>query len=106
MIGVVIWDRKESESAVIWCEDQASLVYLEGRDQLRDPSYWPRPGDLVELEDEVIGKLRHARHVSHVPQEKGGAIPQELRCPYNPDCTSLAFPVCDYTCPPCKARCG
>ncbi|WP_148043601.1 hypothetical protein [Paracoccus methylarcula] len=106
MIGVVIWDREESERAVIWCEDQASLAYLEGRGQLRDPSYWPRPGDLVELENELVGTTRHARRVSHVPQEKGTTVPRELRCPYDPNCTSVAFPVCDYTCPPCKTRCG
>lgn len=106
MIGVVVWGKEESESAVIWCEDMAMLAYLDGRSHLKDPQYWPKSGDLVELENEQIGNLCYARQVSMVPQEAPAKTPAELRCPYNPECSSLTFPVCDYISPPCKTRCG
>lgn len=107
MIGVVIWGKEESESAVIWCEDLASMTYLNSRADLKDASCWPKTGDLVELEYEQIGETRHARHVSMVSAEaEDTKSPRELRCPYNPECSSLTFPVCNYLSPPCKTRCG
>ena len=106
MIGVVIWGIEESETAVIWCEDKAAMVYLNGRAHLRDSSWWPGPGDLVELDNEIAGNRRHARRVSRLPQNREADIPQEIRCPVDSGCTSLSFPVCSYSSPPCKQRCG
>ena len=49
MIGVVVWSNAEREKAVIWCEDHASLAYLQGRQNLIAAGQWPSPGDLLEL---------------------------------------------------------
>ena len=106
MIGVVIWGAEDSETAVIWCEEQASMVYLNGRDHLRDATWWPGPGDLVELDNELAGNRRHARRDSRVPQARKSDVPQEIKCPFDRKCTCLSFPVCNYTSPPCKMRCG
>lgn len=106
MIGVVIWGKEESESAVIWCEDLASMTYLNSRADLKDSTRWPMTGDLVELQYEQINETRHARKVSMIPQESDNKSPRELRCPYNPECNNLTFPVCNYLSPPCKTRCG
>lgn len=108
MIGVVIWGKEESERAVIWCEELASMTYLDSRADLKETSQWPKAGDLVELEYEQIGETRHARQVCMVPLDdtEETQSPRELRCPYNPECSSLTFPVCNYLSPPCKTRCG
>ncbi|MBK4217065.1 hypothetical protein JJJ17_14120 [Paracoccus caeni] len=68
MIGVIVWSSEDREKAVIWCEDHASLAYLQGRSSLTDPQTWPGPGDLVELESEIVGALRYARHVAMVSE--------------------------------------
>lgn len=79
MIGVVVWSNAAQEKAVIWCEDQASLAYLQGRQNLADPSYWPEPGDLLELASEMIGDLRHARAVSVLSEQGCPQLPHLLR---------------------------
>lgn len=76
MIGVVVWSSEDRQKAVIWCEDHGALAYLQGREHLVSGKGWPDAGDLLELESETIGALRHARKV---------AILSERRCPQLPD---------------------
>lgn len=78
MIGVIVWSSETREKAVIWCEDQASLAYLQGRSSLADPMRWPEPGDLVELECETIGALRHARQVALLSEQSCPDLPRLL----------------------------
>jgi hypothetical protein len=75
MIGVVVWSSISREKAIIWCEDQATLAYLQGFENLIDSGKWPEPGDLVELETKTVGNLRHALKVSML---------SELACPELP----------------------
>lgn len=84
MIGVVVWSNISREKAIIWCEDQATLAYLQGRANMIDPDTWPEPGDLVELETETVGNLRHALQVSMI---------SEQACPDLPRMLSEAAPV-------------
>ncbi|MDM7458394.1 MAG: hypothetical protein P3W94_003370 [Paracoccus sp. (in: a-proteobacteria)] len=79
MIGVVVWSNETREKAIIWCEDQATLAYLQGRENLADPrAAWPQPGDLVELETRTIGNLRHALDVSLVSEQGCPDLPRIL----------------------------
>lgn len=79
MIGVVVWSSAEREKAVIWCEDHAALAYLQGRENLVQAACWPQPGDLVELESEVIGRLRNARRVTMLTEQGYADLPAMLR---------------------------
>ena len=79
MIGVVVWSSAEREKAVIWCEDHASLAYLQGRENLSHEARWPQPGDLVELESEIIGALRNARRVTMLSEQEFAHLPAMLR---------------------------
>lgn len=81
MIGVVVWSSSEREKAVIWCEDHASLAYLQGRVDFAEAADWPEPGDLVELNSEIVGKLRFARQVR---------VLQDRACPDLPDMLNRA----------------
>ncbi len=78
MIGVIVWSSESREKAVIWCEDQAALAYLQGRGEMADPRHWPQPGDLVELEAEMIGNLRHARKVALLSEQSRPDLPRML----------------------------
>lgn len=79
MIGVIVWSSGDREKAVIWCEDHAALAYLEGRNNLTNPAVWPRPGDLVELDSEMAGQLRHARRVALISDREYAHLPEMLR---------------------------
>lgn len=79
MIGVVVWSSAEREKAVIWCEDHAALAYLQGRENLSHPACWPQPGDLVELESEIVGALRNARRVTMLSEQEFAHLPAMLR---------------------------
>ncbi|MCT4333404.1 hypothetical protein MU516_11070 [Paracoccus sp. YLB-12] len=79
MIGVVVWSSDAREKAVIWCEDQGALAYLQGRDNLICDRRWPEPGDLLELDCELIGDLRHARDVSILSEQVCPHLPGMLR---------------------------
>ncbi|WP_410219089.1 hypothetical protein [Paracoccus sp. (in: a-proteobacteria)] len=84
MIGVVVWSSGPREKAIIWCEDQATLAYLQGYENLASSLNWPQPGDLVELETRTVGNLRHALNVSML---------SEQGCPDLPRMLSEASPV-------------
>lgn len=79
MIGVVVWSDASREKAVIWCEDQAALAYLQGWSELSDPARWPEPGDLLELDSEMIGNLRHARKVTLLSDRGRSELPGLLQ---------------------------
>lgn len=78
MIGVVVWSNASREKAIIWCEDQLTLAYLQGRANLIDTLKWPQAGDLVELETWTVGNLRHARDVSMLSEQMAPHLPQIL----------------------------
>lgn len=84
MIGVVVWSSAEREKAVIWCEDHAALAYLQGRENLVHAASWPQPGDLVELESEVVGALRNARRVTLLSEKEFAHLPGMLQATATP----------------------
>lgn len=79
MLGVVVWSNETKSKAVIWCEDQGALAYLEGVENLSAGGNWPIAGDLIELESVLDGGLRLARNVRLLSQGAGVALPQVLR---------------------------
>lgn len=80
MLGVVVWSNEKRSKAVIWCEDQGALAYLEGDENLASGAVtWPVAGDLVELESDLSAGLRRAREVRLLSQGAGAALPQALR---------------------------
>ncbi|MDO5613137.1 MAG: hypothetical protein Q4G14_07840 [Paracoccus sp. (in: a-proteobacteria)] len=86
MIGVVVWSSADREKAVIWCEDQGALAYLQGRENLAMPGMgWPEAGDLMELETEFLASLRHARHVALLSEAECPGLPDALRRAPEPD---------------------
>lgn len=79
MIGVVVWSNAEREKSVIWCEDHGALAYLQGRENLGSGhAAWPEAGDLLELETEIIGPLRHARAVALISERHCPQLPAVL----------------------------
>lgn len=79
MIGVIVWSSAAKLKAVIWCEDQGALAYLQGSDSVVGNLGWPEAGDMVELETEVRNDLRHAFNVRIVTERKFTELPGILR---------------------------
>lgn len=79
MIGVIVWSSAAKLKAVIWCEDQGALAYLQGADNVLGNLGWPEAGDMVELETEVRSDLRHAFNVRIVTERKFAELPGLLR---------------------------
>lgn len=79
MLGVVVWSNEARSKAVIWCEDQGALAYLEGAASLLSPTGWPCAGDLIELDCIVEAGLRLARNVRLLSPGAGAALPHALR---------------------------
>lgn len=79
MLGVVVWTHEKRKKAVIWCEDQGALAYLEGAARLAPGSNWPSAGDLVELESNNEGGLRVAQNVRLLSEGAAVALPHALR---------------------------
>lgn len=80
MLGVVVWSNEARSKAVIWCEDQGALAYLEGADHIAGTdAAWPSAGDLVELDSGLEGGLRVARNVRLLSRGVGAALPRALR---------------------------
>ncbi len=79
MIGVIVWSSAAKQKAVIWCEDQGALAYLHGRDNVQGQLGWPEVGDMVALESELRGELRHAFNVRVIDERKYSELPSLLR---------------------------
>lgn len=88
MIGVIVWSSTAKLKAVIWCEDQGALAYLQGGDNIVGDNGWPEAGDMVELETEVRKDLRHAFNVRIVTEGRFTDLPELLR-----DSSASAAPV-------------
>ena len=79
MIGVVVWSNRPRQQAVIWCEDHAALAYLSGEEHCTGCAEWPEPGDILELETELVGELRCARKVQPLTNARLPLLPELLR---------------------------
>lgn len=78
MIGVVVWSCASREKAIIWCEDQANLAYLDGAESLAQPIAWPEAGDLVEMETRTQDNLRQAYGLTMLSEKGCPDLPQLL----------------------------
>lgn len=75
MIGVVVWSSASRKQAVIWCDDHAALAYLSGWEHLKNDGAWPEPGEIMQLETETIGEIRHARNVRPIHSAPCDSLP-------------------------------
>ncbi|AGT09499.1 hypothetical protein [Paracoccus aminophilus] len=90
MIGVIVWSSAAKSKAVIWCEDQGALAYLQGADKLVAGRGWPEAGDMVSLETEMRNDLRHAFNVRVVEEHSYTQLPKILRDMGRADSTGSA----------------
>ena len=86
MIGVILWRDVDDGKAVIWCEDQGDLAYLDQLDDLLDPVTTLDVGDVVRFDMLIERNMRLARNVTRLLDNWGSTLGDALRMvPQDPD---------------------
>ncbi len=79
MIGVVLWSDASDRKAVIWCEDQGDLAFLNSADDLFQSDVFFDAGDVVQFDMEVEASMRRAHNPRLVVEQAGVGLPDALR---------------------------
>lgn len=79
MIGVVLWSDISDRKAVIWCEDQGDLAFLNSNDDFRMTGGFFDAGDVVQFDMEVRATMRRVHNPRLVAGRAGTALPDALR---------------------------
>lgn len=79
MLGVVLWSDARDRKAVIWCEDQGDLAYMNGTETVLSSAGFFDAGDLVQFEMCVEDSTRRARNPRLVMERAGTSLPVVLR---------------------------
>ncbi len=79
MLGVVLWSDASDGKAVIWCEDQGDLAYLNSKENVLQAGDFFDAGDLVQFDMEVSKSVRFANNPRLVIEKAGTQLPQVLR---------------------------
>ncbi|MDW3184018.1 MAG: hypothetical protein R8F89_18755 [Roseobacter sp.] len=79
MIGVVLWSDASDRKAVIWCEDQGDLAFLNSADDVFQSDAFFDAGDVVQFDMEVQASMRRAHNPRLVLEQAGAGLPDALR---------------------------
>ena len=99
MIGVILWSSADQKRAVIWCENNGGLAYLESARDFTDEGE-PDCGEIVHLSEERAAGFHYARSVrrwtdQHPSSAAGAAHLRAVPAPTS---------NCDH--PPARVACG
>ena len=79
MLGVVLWSDATDRKAVIWCEDQGDLAYVNGKEHDLIQGDFFDAGDLVQFDMHVLNAMRHAHNPRLVVEQASSCLPTVLR---------------------------
>ncbi|MFK7744069.1 MAG: hypothetical protein AB8B47_03360 [Roseobacter sp.] len=79
MLGVVLWSDAADKKAVIWCEDQGDLAYVNEGDEVLASDDFFDAGDLVQFDMEMHQSTRRASNTRLVIEKARPSLPQVLR---------------------------
>ena len=79
MIGVVLWKNTDDGSAVIWCEDQGDLAYMNSDADVLNPQAFFDVGDVVEFDVLVLKNMRGVQNLCRLQDPSRPELPKRLR---------------------------
>lgn len=79
MLGVILWSDRDDRKAVIWCEDQGDLAFLNAGETLMDRDAFFDAGDVVQFDMDIDSSIRRAHNPRLVVEKVGKALPDALR---------------------------
>jgi hypothetical protein len=78
MIGVVLWKNTDDGSAVIWCEDQGDLAFMNSKDDVLEPPTFFDVGDVVEFDVLMHKNMRGVQNLSRLQDPSRPELPETL----------------------------
>lgn len=78
MLGVVLWSDAADRKAVIWCEDQGDLAYVNAPQEVLDTEDFFDAGDLVQFDMETTQAMRYANNTRLVIEKAGPCLADVL----------------------------
>ncbi len=79
MLGVVLWSDVSDRKAVIWCEDQGDLAYVNASSDVLNNDAFFDAGDLVQFDMETCQSMRFANNPRLVIEKAGQELPAVLK---------------------------
>ena len=82
MLGVVLWSDASDRKAVIWCEDQGDLAFVnasDGYDTVLHHDSFFDAGDLLQFDMKVKDQTRRATNTRLLVEKAATALPDILR---------------------------
>ncbi len=79
MLGVVLWSDPSDRKAVIWCEDQGDLAFLNAPDDVLSKDDFFDAGDLVQFDMDEVSSLRRVQNPRLLLEQAGADLPEALR---------------------------
>ena len=79
MIGVILWRDLDDGKAVIWCEDQGDLAYLDQMEDIVDSTKSLSVGDIVRFDMSIRRNMRSALNVRRLLGNWGATLRDALR---------------------------
>lgn len=64
MIGVVIWCKADPTRAIVWCEDQQDLAFVDAETKYPSAELLLSIGDQIQFKEAQKNGLRHVREVT------------------------------------------
>ena len=84
MYGVVLWSDRNSDRALIWCEDHGKLAYYHA-DSSNEHGFICEAGDLVRFQVRDTPQMRYAEQPEIIAAEEYPLIANSLRQVGHPD---------------------
>lgn len=79
MIGVILWSDVSDRKAVIWCEDQGDLAFLNSAEDVLQHDAFFDAGDVVQFDMEIQSTMRRAHNPRLVVERVAAGLPDALR---------------------------
>ena len=78
MIGVVLWRDAADDKAVIWCEDQGDLAFLDCKSETVAEDQGLDVGDVVRFDITIVNDLRLAKNAVRLMDNWGKTLSNAL----------------------------
>jgi hypothetical protein len=96
MIGVILWSDPDDRKAVIWCEDQGDLAFLDAPVENPEKDAFFDAGDVVQFDMNLECSFRRAHNPKLIVEKVGKGLPEALRsiapAPMPPTATAEVIP--------------
>lgn len=92
MIGVILWSDKAARKAVVWCEDQGDLAFLDHRSALSNLDGFFDVGDIIRFKLSVEANLRRVHNATLLEDQDAVPCAKKLKPRATPPAEAKIIP--------------